>query len=84
MVFRILLRMLMGHPQMGPALIQRLSETRPIRGAARFVAYLFLRGKAAIENQAQNPATFKVDRFKETFQRELQKAREASRQNRKK
>ena len=30
---------------MGPQLIQRLSETRPIRAAARATAYVYLRGK---------------------------------------
>jgi len=37
---------------MGPQLIQRLSETRPIRAAARATAYVYLRGKQAIEESA--------------------------------
>ena len=34
-----------NHPSMGPHLVQRLSESWPIRRAARFTAYVFLRGK---------------------------------------
>ena len=38
-----------------PRVIQALSETRPIRAAAKFTAYLFLRGKQAIEEEARRP-----------------------------
>ena len=34
-----------NHPTLGPHLVQRLSESWPIRRAARFTAYVFLRGK---------------------------------------
>ena len=42
---RNLLQLFFSHPTMGPQLIQRLSETRPIRAAARATAYVYLRGK---------------------------------------
>ena len=44
-IIRALLNILFRHPTMGPQLIQRLSETRPIRAAARATAYVYLRGK---------------------------------------
>ena len=49
MVLRKLLQLLMAHPRFGPIMIQRLSESWPIRRAARFTAYLYLRGKQAVE-----------------------------------
>ena len=39
----------MAHPRYGPLMIQSLSESWPIRRAARFTAYIYLRGKQAIE-----------------------------------
>ena len=44
-MIRRLLQLFFSHPTMGPQLIQRLSETRPIRAAARATAYAYLRGK---------------------------------------
>jgi len=49
MVLSKILRLLMAHPRYGPLMIQRLSESWPIRRAARFTAYIYLRGKQAIE-----------------------------------
>jgi hypothetical protein len=49
MVLRKILQLLMAHPRYGPLMIQRLSESWPIRRAARFTAYIYLRGKQAIE-----------------------------------
>jgi len=53
---RNLLQLFFSHPTMGPQLIQRLSETRPIRAAARATAYVYLRGKQAIEESAAKDA----------------------------
>ena len=39
----------MAHPRFGPMMIEKLSESWPIRRAARFTAYLYLRGKQAVE-----------------------------------
>jgi hypothetical protein len=49
MVFRKILQLLMAHPRFGPMMIEKLSESWPIRRAARFTAYLYLRGKQAVE-----------------------------------
>ena len=49
MVLHKILQLLLAHPRFGPMMIQRLSESWPIRRAARFTAYLYLRGKQAIE-----------------------------------
>jgi len=80
-----LLALLLKHPQVGPQLIQRLSETWPIRRAARFTAYLYFKGKLAVEDTIKQQGTkrisnlqssnkgFDIDRFKRTFQEEFQK-----------
>ena len=36
---------LLQHPVLGPRAVQRLSESWPVRRAARFTAYVYLRGK---------------------------------------
>jgi len=76
-----LIAMIMAHPQVGPQFIQRLSETYPIRKAARFTAYVYLRGKKAVEDGARdvskNPNTpmvkMDMERFKNNFKEELRK-----------
>merc|ERR1711997_414420 len=86
MVLQKLLQLLMSHPQYGPRLIQKLADSWPIRKAARFTAYLYLRGKHAIEESAKNvtktehhkmdqidTSKFDANRFKETFKNELKK-----------
>ena len=94
MVFRALLRLLMGHPQVSGALIQRLSETRPIRSAARMTAYLFLRGKQALEEGVKEPAgkaikdaasktDLDANRFARTFRHEINKGLEELRRQKK-
>ena len=45
MVLSKLLSLLLAHPRVGPQVVQRLSETWPIRRAARFTAYMYFRGK---------------------------------------
>ncbi len=65
MVLQKLLQLLMAHPQFGPRLVQRLSETWPIRRAARFTAYLYLRGKQGIEDNVKPGAAQRIgDNFK--------------------
>jgi len=71
--------------QLGPQLIQRLSESYPIRRAARFTAYLYFKGKLAIEDTVKKQATnrsipsssnnksFDFDRFKRTLASEIEK-----------
>ena len=69
MVLQRLLSLLLNNPQ----LIQRLSETRPIREAARFTAYLFLKSKHMAEEQAQKTSPQQMSRFRDTFQEEVRK-----------
>jgi len=78
-----LLGILFSHPQVGPQLVQRLSETWPIRRAARFTAYLYFKGKLAVEDGLKKQVTqqsfgapdkqFNFTRFKQKFQEELRK-----------
>lgn len=75
MVLNKLIALLMAHPQLGPRVVQRLSETYPIRRAARFSAYVYLRGKQALEEGIQKDiakSTLKgTSSFKDKFQAEL-------------
>lgn len=75
-----LISLLFGHPQVGPQLIQRLSETWPIRKAAKYTAYLYLRGKYLVEESAKEAAKsngpINVKRFRDTFSAELRKGLE--------
>jgi hypothetical protein len=94
-MIRKLLAILLNHPRLGPQLIQRLSETYPIRRAARFTAYLYFKGKLAVEEtvkrQATKPASklpesgkgFDVERFKRNFQEEIQKGLKDAREKKK-
>lgn len=82
-MLRRLLQTLLNQPQM----ISWLSETRPIRSAARFVASVYLRGKTALEHEIKrgDPAKFvseksseaagklKSSSFGRTFREELRK-----------
>jgi len=65
-------------------LVQRLSESYPIRRAARFTAYLYFKGKLAIEDKLKKQATktptlhsdnksFDFERFKRTLASEIEK-----------
>jgi len=77
MVLRKLFALMMAHPRVGPQVVQRLSETWPIRRAARFTAYLYFKGKHAVEegvNSDVAKSTLKgTNSFKENFKSELQK-----------
>lgn len=86
-MLRKLLAVLLSHPRFGPLFIQRLSETWPIRRAAKFTAYLYLRGKLAVEEGVKKEL-FKgqqqqidLSRFKERFQAELQKGIEEAKED---
>ncbi len=90
MVLARLLQVLFGHPQFGPRLVQRLSETRPIRAAARMVAYAYLRGKGAAEEGMRaikdgqgGQGGVDLERFKSNLRREVEKGfKEAAEKNR--
>ena len=43
------MQILLGHPQISGRIIQRLADSWPIRRAAKFTAYIYLRGKNALE-----------------------------------
>jgi len=76
-----LIALLLNHPQVGPRLVQSLSESYPIRRAAKFTAYLYLRGKQAIEEGAKHDITQSTlhnaqkagSSFKDNFKAELRK-----------
>jgi len=77
MVWKIISSLLLRDPRVGGRLIQYLSETRPIRSAARFTAYLYLRGKHAVEEGVRSPVAKSsqagISNFAETFKTELKK-----------
>jgi len=80
-MIRKLIALLFSNPHM----IQSLSETWPIRRAAKYTAYLYLRGKQAVEEGAskaadqqsfgikENKIDLDFSRFRETFKSELKK-----------
>jgi hypothetical protein len=76
-MIRRLIQLLFSHPTYGPQMIQRLSETWPIRSAARTTAYLILRGRQAIEESAakktEQEVVGKSTSFLKTFELELRK-----------
>jgi len=80
MVWKLISTLLLRDPRVGGRLVQYLSETRPIRSAARFTAYLYLRGRHALEEGVRNPVTKSsregLSNFSETFKRELKKGME--------
>ena len=75
MVLQKLLALLLRHPSVGPRLIQNLADSWPIRRAAKFTAYLYLRGKDAIEKEGLQEVAKKVNagRFTQNFKDEMKK-----------
>lgn len=67
MVLRYLLHRLINNPQ----LIEKLSESYPIRRAAQLTAYVLQQGKESIKEAAESQARKKVDQFSQTFTQEL-------------
>jgi len=62
-----------------PQAVQRLSETKPIRSAARFVAHIYFRVKGIAE---QKGAPEGLERFKKTFSEEMKKIQEEQQRKR--
>lgn len=78
MIFRFLIRYLTNHPE----IVERLSNSYPMRRAARFVVYLFNRSKLIAEERglhdklsAEKLKQF-TRRFSNNFKEELEKARQ--------
>lgn len=67
----------MRDPRVGGQVVQRLSETYLIRRAARFTAYVYLRGKQAVEDKVNDKVVQSsvegISRIKDNFKQELQK-----------
>ena len=89
MVFGKILQLLMGHPQISGRIIQRLADSWPIRRAAKFTAYLYMRGKHNIEQEVKplmkDVSKIDTQRFGQTFKEELKKQwEEANKQAEKK
>ena len=51
MVIRKIIQILLSNPQVGGRLIQTLADSWPIRTAAKKVAYIYMRGQAALEQK---------------------------------
>ena len=75
MVLQKLISLLLANPQIGGRLVQTLADSWPIRRAAKFTAYLYLRGKDAIEKEGLQEIAKKVDgqRFAQNFKEEMKK-----------
>ena len=88
MVFGKILGILMGHPQISGRIIQRLADSWPIRRAAKFTAYMYMRGKHNIEQELKpriknleheakpfmkDVSKIDAQRFGQTFKEELKK-----------
>ena len=77
MVLQKLIALILNHPQVGPKLVDKLQDTHLIRRAARATAYVYLRGKHALEEAAKNDVTSSAYKgtssFKDKFQAELKK-----------
>lgn len=88
MVFQKILKILMAHPRLGPQIVNKLAESRPIKWAAKLTASAYLTGRHAIEQQIKDPKisrqvgdsyinevgkNVKLGRFKETLTTELKK-----------
>merc|ERR1712154_261172 len=77
MVFSKILQILLGHPQISGRIIQRLADSWPIRRAAKFTAYIYLRGKHTIEEgvkpHMRDVSKIDAQRFGQTFKEELKK-----------
>jgi len=93
MLRKLLEIFLSSQVKVGPQTLQWLSDTWPIRKAARFTAYMYFRGKLAIEDKVKNklskstlpPSNQILSRFLATFKQELSKGiEEAKRQEVKK
>ena len=72
------MRMLANHPEV----VTRLSETWPIRRAAQLTAYVFLRGKNAVE-EVTPEVREKAVKFTERFREELKRGWDEVKQERK-
>jgi hypothetical protein len=67
------MRYLSNHPQ----LIDKLSESYPMRRAAQLAVYLFHRSKSILEDKAVKQRALKFkDTFSEELKKELKKARD--------
>ena len=77
MVLQKLIALILNHPNVGPRLVQQLSETAIIRRAARATAYVYLRGKQAVEEGGRSgvadSAVKGSQSFSQSFQAELRK-----------
>ena len=85
MVLGKLMQILLGHPQVSGRIIQRLADSWPIRRAAKFTAYIYMRGKHAIEEEVKpnlkDVSKIDAQRLGQTFKDELKKQwEEAKRQ----
>lgn len=74
MVIRLILRFLSNNEQ----LIHRLSESGPIRSAARFVVLLFNRGKSIAEEKQLSAESLKdiAKKFSDNVKHEIKQAQE--------
>lgn len=67
MVLRYLLHRLINNPQ----LIEKLSESYPIRRAAQITAYALQQGKETIKEAAETEASKRVSQFSRNFTQEV-------------
>ena len=91
MVIRKIIQILLSNPQVGGRLIQTLADSWPIRTAAKKVAYIYMRGQAALEQKggkilddaSKRDVQETTKRFANRFSENLKKEYEALQQNEK-
>ena len=89
MVIRKIIQILLSNPQVGGRLIQTLADSWPIRTAAKKVAYIYMRGQAALEQKggkilddaSKRDVQETTKRFANRFSENLKKEYEAMQQN---
>lgn len=76
MVLRIILHILSNNER----LIQRLSESYPVRRAAQWVVLFFHRGKGLIEDKKLTPQQFRslIQRFAQNLKEEYKQVQDKS------
>lgn len=67
MVLKYLLTRLINNPQV----IEKLSESYPIRRAAQLTAYALQKGKVAAQDAVESEVSKRLNKFQEEFTKEL-------------
>jgi len=79
MVLKYLLTRLINNPRV----IDKLSESYPIRRAAQLTAYALQKGKVAAQDAVQSEVSKRLNKFQEEFNKELKEGFKEQRKSKK-